>query len=281
MREQRGIAIQPGPLPRGDGLTEVFGVPVDDDGGEQVEAGHAVVLTLGGTVADFALPPDAQGVFQGVMRFTLVQANLGPPLHVGVEEPFDDEEGALNAVDFAERQSQLVLARIGGELLEQLTGRHDACHHGCGSPQHAGPILDDKALSNLATDQAAQFVWRGRRVEEVEPSGWQVADARNEPEPEQRGHGKDVIGEAAAVGILFCDLPPGIVHQQPVKNVGCLTHGGRNVLGRERAKLVGDMGVGLEARLGAVFRVDEVHGFALPCGGEELPIAGRSHATTP
>ena len=115
----------------------------------------------------------------------------------------------------------------------------------------------------------------------MEPSGWQVTDTRDEPEPEQRGHGKDVIGEPAGVGILLRDLPPGLVHQKPVQNVGCLAHGGRNVLGRKGAELVGDMGIGLEARLGAVFRVDEVHGFALPGGGEELPVAGRGHATTP
>src|SRR6056297_2264360 len=160
MREQSGIAIQPGPLPRGYSLTEVLGVPVDDDGGEQVETSHAIVLPFGGTVADFALATDAQGVFQGVMGLALVQANLGPPLHVGVEEPFDDEEGAFDPADFTERQSQLVLARIGGELLEQLTGRHDARHHGGGGPQHARPILDDEALADLAADQAAQFVWR-------------------------------------------------------------------------------------------------------------------------
>ena len=63
MREQSGIAVQPGPLPRGDGLTEVLGVPVDDDGGEQIETGHAVVLTLGRAIPDFALSPDAQGIF--------------------------------------------------------------------------------------------------------------------------------------------------------------------------------------------------------------------------
>jgi hypothetical protein len=92
MREQSRVTIQPGPLPRGHGLTEVLGVPVDDDGGEQVETGHAVVLTLGRAITDFTLSPDAQGVFQSVIGLTLVQANLGPPLHIGVEEPFDDEE---------------------------------------------------------------------------------------------------------------------------------------------------------------------------------------------
>jgi len=157
MREQSRAAIQPGPLPRGHGLTEVLGVPVDDDGDEQVETDHAIVLTLGGTVADFALPPDAQGVFQGVMGLTLVQSDLGPALHVGIEQPFDDEERALDAADFAERYGQLVPARVSCELLEQLTGWHDACHHGGSGPQHAGPVLDDKALADFTPDLTAQL----------------------------------------------------------------------------------------------------------------------------
>jgi len=46
-----------------DSLPEVLGVPVDDDGGQQVQPCHTVVLTFDGPIADFALPPDAQGVF--------------------------------------------------------------------------------------------------------------------------------------------------------------------------------------------------------------------------
>lgn len=160
MRQQSGLAVQPGPLTCGDGLTEVLGVPVDDDGGEQVETGHAVVLSLCGAIADFALPPDAQGIFQGVVCLALVQADLGPALHVGIEEPLDDEECAFDAADFAERDGQFVLARIGGKLLEQLTGRHNARHHGGRGPQHARPVLDDKTLADLATDQATQFIRR-------------------------------------------------------------------------------------------------------------------------
>ena len=107
MREQSGIAIQPGPLPRGYGLTEVLGVPVDDDGGEEVETGHAVVLPFGGAIPDFTLPPDAQGVLQGVMGLAFVQSDLSPALHVGIEEPFDDEEGPLDTADFAECQGSV------------------------------------------------------------------------------------------------------------------------------------------------------------------------------
>lgn len=104
---------------------------------------------------------------------------------------------------------------------------------------------------------------------------------RDEPEPKQRGHGKDVIGEPAGICILLCDLPARLVHQQPVQDVGRFAHGGRNVLGREQTELIGDMGVGFQPRFRAVFRVDEVHGFTLPSGGEELPVAGGGLATAP
>jgi len=80
----------------------VFGVP-DDDGGEQVQTSHAVVLAFGGAVTDFALATNAQGVFQGVVRLPLVQANIGTSLHIGIEQPVDDEPRALYAPDFSER----------------------------------------------------------------------------------------------------------------------------------------------------------------------------------
>ena len=115
-------------------LPEAFGVPVDDYGRQQVQPCHTVVLTFDGPITDFALPPDAQGVFQGVMGLALVETNLGTALHVGIKQPVDDEERALDAADFTQGKCQLVLAWIGCELFEQLTGRHDArCHRGHGA----------------------------------------------------------------------------------------------------------------------------------------------------
>ena len=58
---------------------------IDTTKGPQVEARHAVVLALGGAIPDFTLAPDAQGVFQGVVCLALVQPDLSPALHVGVE----------------------------------------------------------------------------------------------------------------------------------------------------------------------------------------------------
>ena len=41
------------------------------------------------------------------------------------------------------------------------------------------------------------------------------------------------------------------------------------------------MGVGFEARLSAIFGVDQIHRFALACGEKELPIAGGGDASAP
>lgn len=66
-------------------MAEVQGIPIDDDGGEQVEPGNTVVLALGGTVADFALASDPQGVLQRMVRLALVEADLGAALHNTVD----------------------------------------------------------------------------------------------------------------------------------------------------------------------------------------------------
>ena len=74
----------------------MLGVPIDDDRGEQVETCHAEVLTFGGSVTDFTLSTDAQGVFQGMVCLAFVQTDLGAALHVGVEQPVNDEERAFH-----------------------------------------------------------------------------------------------------------------------------------------------------------------------------------------
>ena len=95
-----------------DGLAEVLCVPINYDCGEQVQPCHAEVLGFGGAVADFTLAANAQGVFQSVMGLTLVQADLGTALHVGIKRPFDDEERPFYPSDFFEGFGQCVLAGI-------------------------------------------------------------------------------------------------------------------------------------------------------------------------
>ena len=102
MGQELGLDGQPGVFPLSDRFAEMGGIPVDDDGGEQVEPGHAVVLALAGAVADFALASDPERVLERVMSLALVQAGVGSALHIGVEQPVDDEEGSFDPSDFAE-----------------------------------------------------------------------------------------------------------------------------------------------------------------------------------
>ena len=114
--QELGLNGQAGVLPLSDRFVEMGGIPVNDDGGEQVEPSHAAVLALAEAVADFAPTPDAERVLEGVMSLALVQAGVGPALHIGAEQPVDDEEGAFDASDFSESDGQFVLARIRREL---------------------------------------------------------------------------------------------------------------------------------------------------------------------
>lgn len=61
------------------------------------------------------------------------------------------------------------------------------------------------------------------------------------PEGQQGCDGKDMVGKAAGIGMLLFDLAAGLLHQKPVEDVRCLTHGGGNVLGGEAPKLIGDL----------------------------------------
>ena len=70
-------------------------IPVDDDGGQQIEPSHAVVLTLAGAVTQFAALVEVDGTLQGVVGFSLVQAVLGAPTHGGVGDPVDHEQGSV------------------------------------------------------------------------------------------------------------------------------------------------------------------------------------------
>jgi len=79
MRQQMIRGIESFATPGLDSMAELQGVPVDDDGGEQVEARDPVVLAFGGAIADLALATDAQGVLQRMVRLALV-GPVGPKL---------------------------------------------------------------------------------------------------------------------------------------------------------------------------------------------------------
>ena len=66
---------------------------VDDDRGQQVEAGEPVVLSFLGSVSQFTTLVEIDGALEGMVRLSLVQSDLGAPAHVGVRGPVDQFTG--------------------------------------------------------------------------------------------------------------------------------------------------------------------------------------------
>ena len=73
-------------------FTKVLGIPIDDDGGEQVQPCHPEMLPLGCPVANFALATSAQGIREGVVGLAFVEANLGTALPVTLYRPVDPND---------------------------------------------------------------------------------------------------------------------------------------------------------------------------------------------
>ena len=208
MGHELGLNGQAGVYPLSDRSVEMSGIPVNYNGGEEVEPGYAVVLVLAGAVTDFALASDPQRVLERVVSLALVQAGVGPALHIGVEEPVDDEERSFDPSDFTESDSQFVLARIGRELSQQLAGRKSAAGQGGRNPHHVRPVPHDHVLPYFVAGQSGQGFGNASGLEDMQPFRRQVPDARDEPVAEQGCDGEDMAGETAGVGVLLADAPP-------------------------------------------------------------------------
>ena len=70
---------------------------------------HAIMLAFRGSVINLAAAPQGNGSFEGVMRLTLVQAELGAALQGGISNPAQHEKGAFNAADFTQCERQVIL----------------------------------------------------------------------------------------------------------------------------------------------------------------------------
>ena len=177
MRQEFGRTVESSFSPLSDSHPKLLGVPIDDDGGQQVQTRDAEVLTFSGAIADFALPPDPQCALQSMVGLAFVETYLGAALHLGIEQPFDDKQCPFDPPDFAQRKCQVVLSRSRRQFLEERTGLHPAGEHGCNAAQNIWPIGDDGGFADAVARQALQFFWDSLRVKDMQPLGGEVADA--------------------------------------------------------------------------------------------------------
>ena len=82
------------------------------------------MLCSGRTVPDLSLASDPQGALQGMMRLALVQTETGAPLQVDIKQLVDHEQRPFDPSDLPQRDGQVMLARIGRELPQELARRH-------------------------------------------------------------------------------------------------------------------------------------------------------------
>ena len=97
---------------------------------------------------------------------------------------------------------------------------------------------------------------------------------RRKAEANQTPHGKHVIREPPGVGVVLVDDEAALVIEQSVEDMGGLVSGRGDHLRMEGPKLIGEMGVELDARVLTVVQVHHASDFATPAGAKELRIRG-------
>ena len=90
-----------------------------------------------------------------------------------------------------------------------------------------------------------------------------------------------MISGTARVGVVLDDLQPSLMVEQPVQHVRRFRCCGRDHLGMEGAKLVGDVSIECNAGLVAVPGVDIADRLSAPASVEELPVRAGGRTVAP
>ena len=99
------------------------------------------------------------------MRLTLVETDLGAALQIGIQDPVDHKQLALDAADLPQSPRELVLPRIGGELAQNLAGRDAPGPDGGGDAQDVvGHYLNESQSSWPRGPEAAYMSARKNKT---------------------------------------------------------------------------------------------------------------------
>lgn len=175
-QEGRG-AVKPITPPSFNGGSELFRIPLNDDGREQVQPGDAEVLAFDGSITDFALTPNSQGVFQGMVGFALVETDICPALNFDIENPFDDEERSFDPPDFPRRNREVMLLRAASQGFQELARSDPTGNHRRDASKDIWPVCDDRILPDPVTCQPLQLFGNGFPIKHLQLSGREIRDA--------------------------------------------------------------------------------------------------------
>ena len=132
-----------------------------------------------------------------------------------------------------------------------------------------------------AADQGIERFVSLARVDDIEPSVGEVANARREAESQEVAEAEHMIDRAGGVGVVLANVDRAFMVHEPVEDMRGLAGVRGDDLGIERRVAVGDVGVELHARFRAVFGVVVSAGLAMSAGAEELAVRRRRVAVAP
>ena len=102
------------------------------------------------------------------MGFTFIETYLRATLHIGIKQPIYNKERSFSPSDFTKCDGQIMLSWVGGELSQELTGRHDTGYHGGRTAQNIWPVCYDRAFPDFAANQPLQFFWNAARIKDIQ-----------------------------------------------------------------------------------------------------------------
>ena len=184
---------------------------------------------------------------QTVARFALVQLLAGFAAQLRFADPVEREQRALQPPQFPQCGGHPVLPRIGRELAHDKRRRDRAGADRGDDAQDVRPVRPDEGDVNAAGDHRLKRRIGGWLAEAVEPTMLEIRDARRELEAKQAAQREDMVGIAAAIGVVPSRRNLTLVIEQCVPHAQRLARGRRDQLRIEPRVAVGEVGVDLEA----------------------------------
>ena len=118
-----------------------------------------MALVLESAVAQFAEAVEEDGAGERVAGLALVEDAAGATPLVGIVEPIEHEEGALDPPDLAQCAGDRVLTRKTRQLAEHDRGGDGAGADRGGKPQRLVPNLFDRARSRMRGAKRKPSKW--------------------------------------------------------------------------------------------------------------------------
>jgi hypothetical protein len=112
---------------------------------------------------------------------------------------------------------------IGRELAQDHRGGDCSRFDRQGEAQQFEPMIANDAKIDGARRQPSELGRHGHARQYIESLFLQVANARRSGSP-AAAHGKDMIGEAAGVGVVFVNDKAALVIKQSVEDIGRLVN---------------------------------------------------------